>query len=125
MPFSVSVQINNKKWSCSLGPGKLESWPGTLALNCLSAAPTQVQNQPNSFNHIAAISTTIALLHIRDSLSKIDFLVNTGAEVSIVPPSGHNLSKSPNLNLIAANGSHIKSFGTRQKTLKINVTRYP
>ena len=42
-----------------------------------------------------------------------------------MPPSGHNLSKSPNLNLIAANGSHIKSFGTRQKTLKINGIRYP
>ena len=36
-------------------------------------------------------------------------IVDTGAEVSIVPPTGPDLNKSSSMNLIAANGSRISA----------------
>ena len=88
------------------GSGKLPTRPRVNQLNCLSAAQT------------------VALLHVRDTVSGIYFLVDTGAEVSIVPPTQPDLLKPPGLNLIAANGSRIKSFGTRQMTIKIDNMKY-
>ena len=89
-------------------PGKLPTRPKLSELNSLSAAQIH----------------TVSLLHIRDVLSGNFFLVDTGAEVSILPPTQPDLSKPPGLNLIAANGSRIKSFGTRQMTIQIDNTKY-
>ena len=44
--------------------------------------------------------------------------------MSMVPPTTPDLSKPPGLNLIATNGSRIKSFGTRPMTLQIDNTKY-
>ena len=89
-------------------PGKLPTRPKLSELNSLSAAQIH----------------TVSLLHIRDVLSGNFFLVDTGAEVSIVPPAQPDLSKPPGLNLIVANGSKIKSFGTRRMTLQIDHAKY-
>ena len=66
----------------------------------------------------------MSLLHVKDTISGSYFLIDTGAEVSIVPPTASDLHRPPNLALVAANGSRIKSFGTRQMTLKVNGVRY-
>ena len=66
----------------------------------------------------------MSLLHVKDTISGAHFLIDTGAEVSIVPPTASDLHRPPNLALVAANGSRIKSFGTRQMTLKVNGVRY-
>ena len=88
--------------------GKLPTRPKLVELYSLSAAQIH----------------TVSLLHVRDTLSGTYFLVDTGAEVSIVPPNQSDLSKLPGLNLIAANGSPIKSFGTRLMTFQVDDTRY-
>ena len=81
--------------------GKRTIRSGALAINSLSAS----QSTP--------------LLHVKDDISGIVFLVDTGAEVSVVLPTNSELKRCPNQGLIAANGTPIKSYGTRQLQLKI------
>jgi hypothetical protein len=54
-------------------------------------------------------------LHVRDAASGRSFLVNTGAEVSLIPASPYDKKHSPasNTDLVAANGSPIRTFGKR------------
>jgi hypothetical protein len=106
-PVQDTLKIRDNLKKHNVVSGKLPNRPGTLELNCLSAGQDQV-----------------SLLHVKDALSNIYFLVDTGAEVSIVPPTGPDLNKPSSMNLIAANGSRIKSYGTRQMTLKINGNQY-
>ena len=59
-------------------------------------------------------------LFVRDTLNNLNFLVDTGADVSVLP---HTLftkgTKSINYCLSAANGTHIDTFGT--KLLQVNI----
>merc|ERR1739844_461506 len=94
-----------------IGVGKLPTRSREIAtINNLLTADW---NQPKSI-----------LLHIKDSMSGAHFLVDTGAEVSIIPPTSKDLSRPTRMNLIAANGSRIKSFGTRQRSIKIDNQLY-
>ena len=53
------------------------------------------------------------LLFLRDKLSRRKFLVDTGAEVSVLPATGLDKRTRPlGPCLIAANGSSIKTYGT-------------
>ena len=88
--------------------GKRSTRPKVSELNSLSAGSSN--NTP--------------LLHIQDAASGIVFLIDTGAEVSIVQPSKTELKRPPNHSLIAANGTPIRSFGTRQLELKIAQFRF-
>ena len=63
-------------------------------------------------------------MHIFDTISGTHFLVDTGAEVSIVPPTTAEVKEPQNRNLIAANGSPIKSFGTCQMQLLFGKQKY-
>ena len=61
-----------------------------------------------------------ALFHVWDSLSKRKFLVDTGAEISVVPATRFDwLNGHSGASLLAANGSHISTFGTRTLTIQI------
>ena len=90
-------------------PGKLPTRPEVFELTRLLAGPSQ------------PVST---LLHVRDAISGAQFLVDTGAQVSIIPPTGKDRSRPSRTNLVAANGSEIKSFGTRQRTIKIDNSKH-
>ena len=65
------------------------------------------------------------LFFIQDYASGTHFLVDTGAEVSVIPPSRserhHN--KDSKLTLQAVNGSSITTFGTRSLTLNLGLRR--
>ena len=87
--------------------GKLTNRPKTCEINSLLAGPT-----------------SDSLLHVLDTATNTHFLVDTGAEVSLVPPTEPELEKTPSLSLIAANGSPIKSYGTRRMDLLISKNRY-
>ena len=56
--------------------------------------------------------------------TNISFLVDTGAEVSIVLPTHVELKRQPNRSLIAANGTPIRSYGTRPMELTLNHTKF-
>jgi hypothetical protein len=51
------------------------------------------------------------LLFLNDAVSKQQFLVDTGAEVCVLPATGR--TKQPGPSLLAANGSSIKTYGTQ------------
>ena len=65
---------------------------------------------------------TTPLLHVQDATTGVKFLVDTGAEVSIVLPKPEDLRKhpQPNRSLVAANGSPIDTYGVKKLVLSIN-----
>ena len=65
-----------------------------------------------------------SLLHVFASNSKKYFLVDTGSELSILPPGLVKATRPNNQPLIAANGTPIKSFGTRQMVLQLGLQKY-
>ncbi|GBN38220.1 Transposon Ty3-G Gag-Pol polyprotein [Araneus ventricosus] len=63
-------------------------------------------------------------LVIHDRPSGLNFLVDTGADISVVPPSSAELCKPKSLlNLLAANGTKINTYGTRNLSLNIGLRR--
>ena len=55
-----------------------------------------------------------SLLFLRDTISGRQFLVDTGAEVSVLPATGLDMrTVQPGPSLLAANGSSIKTYGSR------------
>ena len=68
---------------------------------------------------------TRRLFYVSDQLSGHRFLVDTGAQVSVVPPRALDMhSVTTEIQLKAANGTAIRTFGTRTIPLKFNVGRY-
>ena len=64
------------------------------------------------------------LFFIKDHTSGEKFLVDTGAEVSVLPPSGPPSSRQPTgYSLQAANHSSIATYGTRSLTLDLGLRR--
>ena len=75
----------------------------------------------------AAISAqpTSRRLFVRDPLTNINFLVDSGAELSVIPKQFSNsaLKADNSCHLIAANGSPIKSYGTSNLELSLGLRR--
>lgn len=65
------------------------------------------------------------LFFVNDAISKRGFLVDTGAEVSVIPASRHDkIGKTPKHKLVAANGNPITSFGTRNVSFSLGSSKY-
>ena len=72
----------------------------------------------------AAGQQTGRLLYVTDRESRLRFLVDTGAEVSIIPPSNvEKKNRQDTFGLLAANGSPIVTYGTRSLTLNLGLRR--
>ena len=64
------------------------------------------------------------LFYIQDRTSGLRFMLDTGAEVSVLPPSGQSNSSRPTgYDLKEANGSTIATFRTRSLTLDLGLRR--
>ena len=63
------------------------------------------------------------LFYIFDTNHKYRFLVDTGAEVSVLPPSPADRKHQDGFNLLAVNGSGIATFGKRSLTLNLRLRR--
>ncbi|BHF81015.1 hypothetical protein SprV_0702414400 [Sparganum proliferum] len=62
--------------------------------------------------------------YVRDKVTRRRFLVDTGAQISVVPPTPvDRRCPSPGLHLQAANCSPISTFGSRSLTLNIGLRR--
>ncbi|KHJ41124.1 hypothetical protein D918_08817 [Trichuris suis] len=87
--------------------------PGPQPVTAKAACPQQAND---------ALTSTLCkqrLLFAWDRLSGRRFLIDTGAEISIVPPtSADTRSRKQTPSLIAANNSSIKTYGTRTLPLK-------
>ena len=64
------------------------------------------------------------LLYITDRESRLRLLVNTGSEVSIIPPSKVEWkNRQDTFGLLGANNSPIATYGTRWLTLNLGLCR--
>ena len=64
------------------------------------------------------------LLHVNDRLNDLKFLVDTGAQVSVLPPSRTDrLCPQDDFKLAAVNGSAIATYGKRSLTLNLGLRR--
>ena len=69
-------------------------------------------------------STPSRLLTIQDPLSRLIYLIDTGAEVSVLPPRADDRSHSPDsVKLQAANGSTIQTFGRRTVKVELGLAK--
>ena len=76
-----------------------------------------------NIHHLSSRANS-SLLHVFDTNSKKYFLVDTGSELSILPPRLVKATRPNNQPLIAANGTPIKSFGTSQIVLQLGLQKY-
>ncbi|CAH8497827.1 unnamed protein product [Dicrocoelium dendriticum] len=64
------------------------------------------------------------LFYLKARRSSITFLIDTGAEVSVIPATANDKHSEPTYNLRAANGSPLASFGQRMMKLDFNLRRF-
>lgn len=84
----------------------------------------KLHSRPLAATSVAGLSPQGRLFHIRDRSSPLCFLVDTGAQVSIVPPSHTERATSKgNVRLQAVNGSEIATFGVHSLTPDIGLRR--
>ena len=68
--------------------------------------------------------TTSRLFYVTDRATGMRFLVDSGAELSVIPPRViHSPSRKVSGSLQAANGSAIPTYGQRSLTLDIGLRR--
>lgn len=59
-----------------------------------------------------------------DKSTHMSFLVDTGADISVIPPTSSERQNSPSLfNLVAANNSKIQTFGQRKLIISLGLRR--
>ena len=63
------------------------------------------------------------LFYITDRHSGVLFLVDTGAQISVIPPAATDRNLSSNLTLQAVNNTTIRTYGTRSLTLNLGLRR--
>ena len=63
------------------------------------------------------------LFYVTDRNLSLRFLVDTGAQVSVVPPTHNTKPSSNTLTLQAVNGTTIRTYGTRSLTLNLGLRR--
>ena len=58
-------------------------------------------------------------------MSKLSYLIDTGAEVSVLPPRSEDRDRSPinNMQLQAANGTAIRTFGQRSVAVELGLEK--
>ena len=80
--------------------------------------------QPLTATGVAGPSISSRLFYVTDSSTGLKFLIDTGAEVSVIPPSCADRQRQQDgLTLLAANNSVIATFGKRSLTLNLGLRR--
>ena len=67
---------------------------------------------------------TSRLFYVTDRTTSVQYLVDTGAEVSVIPPSHSDQPRQPeHFTLQAVNNTSIKTYGKRSPTLDLGLRR--
>ena len=82
-----------------------------------------VKHQRRELMQHNARHSTSALLYIYDNMSRLRFLVDTGADVSVLPALASQRSLPPALHLYAANGTKIPVYLRKTVQLDFNLGR--
>lgn len=68
--------------------------------------------------------TKIFRLCINDTTSKLNFLIDTGADVSVLPPASQKKQIKPtDFKLYAANGTEITTYGSKTIDVDLGLRR--
>ncbi|XP_015602861.1 uncharacterized protein LOC107271408 [Cephus cinctus] len=95
---------------------------GYKARNCEGNCAFK-QRQPVAIRALSDGSTSNRLT-ISDKINRLCFLIDTGAEISVLPKKYcKGFSKETNYKLHAANGTPIKTFGSRVLTLELGLQK--
>ncbi|UYV65672.1 hypothetical protein LAZ67_3005041 [Cordylochernes scorpioides] len=109
---------------CSVTPG--EGFRGTPGRDC-SATPESGKLQQAdrvATNSSAGIQDCRNLrLFVKDKNTELRFLMDSGADISIIPPKDKNRMPSSDYKLYAANGTEIVTYGTKVRNLDIGLRR--
>ena len=89
------------------------------ALFSFGKRPGQQLVAANAAGH----TNTSRLFYVYDWSTHFRFLVDTGAEVSVLPPSTTERTCRQDYTLKAANGATIVTYGTRSLTLDLGLGR--
>ncbi|KAG4081132.1 hypothetical protein HA402_011977 [Bradysia odoriphaga] len=72
----------------------------------------------------SAKSKIISRLYVKEKNSGRNYLIDTGADISVIPPNSNEKGHtSCNFTLHAANGSQIKTYGSKSVTLNLGLRR--
>ena len=71
----------------------------------------------------ACVAGLTSRLFVRDKLSQFKFLVDTGADLSVVPPDRFDRKVKSTYSLFAANGSEIKTYGVKLLSIDLGLRR--
>ena len=96
---------------------------GNKAIKCIQ--PCNYNQERRILHNVQGSGQTTNLLYVTDKSTNIRYLVDTGAEVSVFPTTQQDrIRTKPTHQLVAANGSSINAYGTRQLTININQQIY-
>jgi cleavage and polyadenylation specificity factor subunit 1 len=62
-------------------------------------------------------------LFVKDPLTKLSFLIDTGADVSVIPPTRKHLPVDREVQLFAANGTTINTYGMKDLAISLGLCR--
>nr|VZI19045.1 unnamed protein product [Spirometra erinaceieuropaei] len=97
--------------------------PSQLMRHMRSLLAVKRPRQPVMATTAAGPSRPSRLFYINDKLSGLRFLVDTGAEVSVLPPLRRHRLKPSQFSLQAANSTTISTYGQRSLTLDLGLRR--
>ena len=86
-------------------------------------ATVKLQRQAIDAAASSGVSNQGRLFYVTDTTTKQQFLIDTGAEVSVLPPRSTNRTHRQGYDLQAANSSTIATYGTRSLTLNLGFRR--
>ncbi|BHF74693.1 hypothetical protein SprV_0501778000 [Sparganum proliferum] len=112
---TMCTAINNLQSSSNRSPSsrRFKSRPTTGKRPC----------QPVTATATAGQSRSSRLFYISDKTSGLRFLVDTGAEICVIPPPRRHHLKHSQFSLQAANRTTINTYGQRSLTLYIGLRR--
>lgn len=96
------------------------------AANRIQSNPEGGKRRPQQREKAAsAVGDTSSnrLSYIKDRNSNVSFLVDTGAQISVIPPRPTFSKTKSSVTLRAANGTHIQTYGQQSMTLDIGLRR--
>ena len=83
----------------------------------------KLQRQAIDAAESSGVSHHSRLFYVTDTSTKQQFLIDTGAEVSVLPPRPTDRTHRQGYDLQAANSSTIATYGTRSLTLNLGLRR--
>ena len=84
----------------------------------------ECQGQSLVATSVAGQQPPSRLFYVTDRVTGLHFLIDTGTEVSVIPPSRSERNhKQDYLSLQAVNGTTISTFGTHSLTLDLGLRR--